>query len=436
MSKWFEQHLSDWKAQSYLLATSGGVDSVVLCYLFSKLGLNFEIAHCNFQLRNEESDGDADFVSKLAKELNVKIHINKFNTAAYAEEEKISIQEAARNLRYEWFEEIRGNSSLDYIVVGTHKSDEVETLLINQIRGAGIRGLHGILPVKGNVIRPLLSVTREQILEYAKENKLTWREDSSNASEKYMRNKIRHQVIPVLKEIRENVEFQFADNAQAIRDYQKLIENEILRLKPTLMTQENQSWKINKDVLSRLTPGYIYLYELLLDFGFSYSTCKDTISSLNNQPGGIFYGKKGTLINDREFLFLEPESEDSNPAISIDYQANQVYVPLHLKFETLDASNFQISLDNRIASLDFDKLQFPLTLRKWKNGDRFQPFGMNGMKKISDFLIDNKVPRHAKSSIFVLESGDQIVWVVGLRINDNFKIKTSTKKVFQVSLQS
>jgi len=433
-SKWLQKHIPDWKRKSYLVAISGGVDSVVLCQLFHKLGIKYQLAHCNFQLRGDESDGDEVFITHLANSINTQLHTIKFETDQYASYEKLSTQEAARKLRYNWFETLRTENNLDYIVVGTHKSDEVETLLINQIRGAGLRGLHGILPVKGQVVRPLLSSTREQILEYAQTIGLGWREDSSNSSEKYMRNKIRHQIIPVLKEIRENVETQFSTNAEAIRDYQQVLENEILRLKPTLMSQEKHYWKINKSVLSELKPAYLYLYELILEFGFSYDTCRDVIASLRNQPGALFYGKHATLTNDREYLIVDPTTEKTDTVTLIEESTKEINTPIKLSFELLNIADFTLSKNQNTATLDFDKLDFPLTLRKWKDGDRFQPFGMKGVKKVSDFLIDNKVPRNEKSSVYVLESKEEIVWVVGYRISDRFKVDTNAKRVYLLEL--
>ena len=434
--KWFNNNVQNWENTSYLLAISGGVDSVVLCYLFQNLGLKFELAHCNFNLRGKESEGDEEFVKNLASQLKVKFNVIPFETKELAKKEKLSTQEAARKLRYNWFENLRREKKSDFVVVGTHKSDETETMLINLIRGAGIRGLHGILPNNNGIIRPLLSVARKEIMDWANSNNLKWREDSSNESDNYMRNNIRHRIIPPLKEIRENIEEQFSESAQAIRDYQQVLENEIARLKPTIMTCEKEYWKIDKSALLALKPTYVYLYELLIDFGFSYSVCKDIEGSIQqkSQPGGVFYGTLATLVNDRNYLILKPNRLDNLSSVRIEETTSSIKQPLNLNMEVLDISSFHLGKSPKNATLDFSKLHFPLTLRPWKNGDRFQPFGMKGMKKVSNFLIDQKIPRNLKKEIYVLECKNVIVWVVGFRIDDRFKVDENTDKVYQLEL--
>ena len=434
--KWFNNNVQNWKNTSYLLAASGGVDSVVLCHLFQNLGLNFEVAHCNFNLRGKESEGDEEFVKNLASQLKVEFNVIHFETKELAKKEKLSTQEAARKLRYNWFENLRREKKLDLVAVGTHKSDETETMLINLIRGAGIRGLHGIIPNNNGVIRPLLSVARKEIMDWANSNNLKWREDSSNESDNYMRNNIRHHVIPPLKEIRENIEEQFSESAEAIRDYQQVLENEIARLKPTIMTREKEYWKIDKSALLALKPTYVYLYELLIDFGFSYWVCKDIVGSIQqkSQPGGVFHGTSATLVNDRNYLIVKPNRLENLGAVGINETTSSIKEPLNLNMEVLDISSFQLDKSPNNATIDFSKLHFPLTLRPWKNGDRFQPFGMQGMKKVSDFLIDQKIPRNLKKGIYVLECKNEIVWVVGFRIDDRFKVDENTDKVYQLEL--
>ncbi len=433
VENWLEEHIPQWKSAKFLIAVSGGVDSMVLLRLFHSLGLNFKIAHCNFQLRGKESDGDEKLVRDVAKKLSVEFLTTRFNTQQEANDKKLSIQETARELRYAWFEELRSEHQLDYVVIGTHKSDEVETVLINLIRGGGLRGIHGILPVRDVIIRPLLSVDREAILKYARKNQITWREDSSNASYNYMRNKIRHQIVPILKKIRPNAEQQITEGAQHIRDYEKIISNEIDRLRSRLLDNKTGLVRVKKKELSKLDPAYLYLYELICEFGFSFPVCKDVITSLNKQVGGLFNSATHTLVNDREYLIITPADQGQSGSAEIAPNTGSIEMPIGLRFNRAEAINYQLEKESNIAELDFDRLSFPLMVRPWREGDRFQPLGMAGFKKLSDFLVDEKVPRTLKNRVFILESAGEIVWIVGMRIDDRFKINQQTETIYRVS---
>lgn len=432
IKNWFNQNIPDWKSKKYLVGVSGGVDSMALIESLNKLNLQTEVAHCNFQLRGQESEGDHEFVKVCTQGMGLKLHEKRFNTSDVAKQNKLTIQETARNLRYDWFEQIRKKYNLDYVAVGTHMSDETETILINMIRGTGLKGTHGILPIKKHVIRPFLSFSQENIHEFAQAQNLNWREDSSNQSTKYLRNKLRLEVIPKLKEINPNIESKLSKNAAQIRESELLIESELNRIRPYLIHKTDHYFEINKHILSSLNPGHVYLNSILKPFGFTYHHCIDIINSIENQPGGITESPTHKLLNDRFFLILtEKKTSDFNP---ITINENDLGVDtLNLSLSKKTAKNFHPIADSKSASLDFKKLKFPLTIRPWEKGDSFQPLGMNSRsKKVSDLLIDLKVPKTLKEEVLVLVSDDKIAWVINYRIDERFKISSDTKFVYEL----
>ncbi|MGB0402482.1 MAG: tRNA lysidine(34) synthetase TilS [Salibacteraceae bacterium] len=431
LKNWFNKNIPEWKTKKYLVGVSGGMDSITLVTALNQLNLSVEIAHCNFQLRNQESEGDHEFVKNYAKKLELRFYEKRFNTSEYAVENKLTIQESARNLRYQWFENLRKENNLDYIVVGTHMSDETETLLINMIRGTGLKGTHGILSVKESLIRPFLLFNQEEIKEYAESQKLNWRDDSSNLSTKYLRNKLRHEVIPKLKEINPNIESKLSKNAAQVRESELLIQSELNRVLPFLMHKTGSYYEINKHILNSLNPSHLYLNEVLTPSGFSIQQSIDITKSLDNQPGGVFESETHNLLNDRFFLILtKKKTNDFEPVILNEDDRTIDAINLHIS--KIEAKNYHPQPDKKTASLDFNKLSFPLTIRSWKKGDSFHPIGMKGSKKISDLLIDLKIPKTLKSEVLVLESNGKIVWVIGHRINDRFKITPNTKLVYQL----
>lgn len=428
------------KTDNILLTVSGGIDSVVMCELFHKAGLKFGIAHCNFQLRGDESEGDENFVEELAEKYRVQFHSVSFDTSAFAKKNKLSIQVAARKLRYDWFEEIRTQFDYSFIATAHHQDDSIETFFINLIRGTGIAGLHGILPKQNNIIRPLLFTNKDQIELFAKKNKLEYREDSSNASDKYVRNKIRHKLIPILKELNPNIHKTIAEDIQRLSDTEKVYKKEIVDKRSKIIKEDKNGIQISIKELKKLNPIEPYLFEFLYPLGFNSATVDEIIESLNGQSGKQFFSATHRLIKDRDFLFLE--SRDKNQESRLKKKGNHFIKKnqtelsndtLRLNFKTISKStNYELRTTNSIANIDFDKLEFPLEVRKWKNGDIFYPLGMKGKKKLSDFFIDKKISISEKENIWLLTSKNEIVWVIGLRLDDRFKVTDKTKKIYFV----
>lgn len=425
-------------SEKILLAVSGGIDSVVMCELFQRAGLNFGIAHCNFLLRGKESEGDVKLVFHLAERFNVPLSLRVFNATTFAESKNISIQMSARELRYTWFEEIRKENKYTCIATAHHRDDSIETFFINLIRGTGIAGLHGILPKQGNIIRPLLFATKNQIMEFAEKEKIKFREDSSNASDKYMRNKIRHQVIPVLKELNPSFETTMNDTIQRLIKVEEIYDKEIEGKRNYILNREENYFYIRKDSLNGMQPLETYLFEFLKPFNFNSSTANEILLGLNGESGKQFFSSTHRLVIDREVLIIEDVSnlELQITDFKLQVKKNQKEIifdnlKLAIKFMNLKS---EIPKSKNTASLDFDKLVFPLEIRKWQQGDKFYPFGMKGKKKLSDFFIDNKVPLNQKENTWLLTSDGKIAWVIGMRIDNRFKITHATKKIYFAEL--
>lgn len=418
-----------------LLAVSGGVDSVVLAYLCYKAGFNFSIAHCNFGLRGEESEGDEKFVEQLADKFNVQFHTKHFDTQAFADTHNISVQMAARQLRYEWFEEIRKTNKYDRVVIAHHKDDEIETLFINIIRGTGISGLHGIPLQRDNIVRPLLFATRADIENYAKNNKLLFREDSSNSSDKYIRNKLRHKVIPVLKEINPNLEAAISRDIEHFQQVEKIYKEAIGRKLAKLIVKRKNGIEADVRKLLRLNPAPVYLYELLSPYGFNDTVCNDVLKAmLDDRTGRRFFSATHRLVKDRLRLIITSNAVSGEEEYLIRSGMKKLTEPLSLTVSKSKAVSYSIPRSTRVASLDFDKLKFPLTIRKWRKGDAFRPLGMKHKKKLSDFFIDNKFSLIDKEHTWLLTSGTDIVWVIGYRLDDRFKVTDKTKNVYVISV--
>ncbi|MFH1319962.1 MAG: tRNA lysidine(34) synthetase TilS [Bacteroidota bacterium] len=422
-------------ADRILLAVSGGVDSVVMCELFHRAEYDFGIAHCNFQLRGKESEEDEKFVNKLSEKYGKPFFVKRFDTKNSAKKNGISIQMAARELRYEWFEKVRKSEDYDYIAVAQHKDDETETLMINLIRGTGIAGFHGIYPKNNFIIRPLLFATRDEIEKFARKVKLPFREDSSNRELKYIRNKIRHQVIPILKEINPNLEETITQNIDKIREVEQIYKERIKEKRKEIVVEQDNKTLIPIKKLKSLESAKSYLYEFLRDYGYTSSVVDDIIASLDGIPGKQFFSATHRLVKDRNELIISKNKNAEDVDIEIKQGQTIINYPitLHIK-EIANDDNFEISKDKNIACLDQGKLQFPLKLRRWKKGDVLYPLGMDKRKKLSDFFIDNKIPITEKENIFVLESGGKIVWIAGHRIDDRFKITKETEMVYLMEL--
>ncbi len=419
--------------QEILLAVSGGVDSVAMVHLFHEAKFEFTIAHCNFQLRGKESDGDEIFVRELARELKTRIFIKSLETGDYSKEHGISIQMAARDLRRSWFDELIQQEGFDMIATAHHLNDSIETVLFNLTKGTGISGLKGILPKSGNYIRPLMFASRQMILDYALKHHLQWREDKTNSSIKYHRNLIRHKVIPELKKINPNLENTFSQSIERIAAAERLYKKSIDKVKSELLEKDGEGFYINKEKLRAISEPKLVLFELLEAFGFNYQNVKDILSSLDGQPGKSFYAHSYQIVLDREFLFIEKINDAVFQQIIINEDINSINLPkAQLTFEKTDSKIIKFEGDKNTAFLDFERLQYPLTIRKWVEGDWFLPLGMKHKKKLSDFMIDEKIPLNLKKQVLVLVSGDKLVWVIGHRIDDRFKITPETRIAIRV----
>jgi tRNA(Ile)-lysidine synthase len=425
-------------SQKVLLAVSGGMDSMVMCDLFLKAKIDFVIAHCNFGLRGEESNEDEMFVKKLSIKYKVPFMVTTFQTADFAETEKISTQMAARILRYEWFEKIRKEQNCNYIATAHHQNDVLETVLLNLTKGTGIAGLHGIRVKNGNIIRPLLFAEKETIFDYVVENQIIWREDSSNESNKYQRNLIRNEVVPLLKQINPNLENTMQHTVERIAAIEDIFEQEIEMLRKQITWADSQAVFVNYKAIQTLSQPVIKLSELLKTYHFTYQQSQDIFEAFDKESGKIFLSPTHTLVKDRTELVITQKSLQSfvSQVITIDNEeliVDNLKLIIGKSFERTE--DFVVPTARKIACLDADKVRFPLQLRKWKEGDWFCPLGMNKKKLISDFLIDQKVPLNLKKDVYLLTSNGSIVWVMGMRIDDRFKVTDKTEKVILLKIE-
>lgn len=424
------------KEDKVLLAVSGGMDSVVMSRLFSEAGYNFAIAHCNFGLRGEESDADEKFVRKLARKAKATCHVKHFDTEAFAEDHSLSIQMAARELRYNWFEELATAEGYRYIALAHHRGDLLETMLLNLSRGTGIAGLHGIMPKRGRFVRPLLFASKEDIFAYVTEKQLIWREDSSNASTKYSRNKIRHEAIPVLQELNPNLEQTFEQTAEKISAVERLFYRQADALYQKVVSLKGVDYSLQLQPILESSEPTLFLGELLRHWGFSYTQAREVLAvcqQAETVAGKIFDSPTHRLNLDRGQLIISPKNLQQYQSLEIEETDKQLsYAGLEFSLSRQPADGYKIKTDRQLAALDADKLKFPLKLRKWKAGDWFCPLGMSRKKKLSDFMIDEKIPLNLKERVLVLTSGDSVVWVVGHRIDERYKLTDKTTEVLEV----
>ncbi len=412
-----------------LVAISGGADSVFLFFALKELGYDMQLAHCNFNLRGKESDEDERFVSHLSKKYNLKCHLRSFDTKQYANDQNISTQMAARELRYKWFNEILEINNLDFLVTAHHKDDNVETFFINLIRGKGINSLCGIRFRNKNIIRPLLGIERIEIEQYLKENNIKHRNDTSNTDIRYVRNKIRKQLIPLIKEINPSIKQTIANEMLMLNGVNNIFQKEIDLIRARILTTKDGIYRLDKSKLTALESPQIILHEILRPFG--RFNVRQIIESLYKQSGKQFLSDDYNLIIDRKYIIISLLSK-SQDSVEISDIETQIETPLSIKFTT--SSNFSLINNQNIATLDFNKISFPLVLRKWKSGDKFQPLGMSNFKKLSDFFIDQKYSIIDKKNQWLLCSEDDIIWIVGNRIDDRYKIDAHTKKAYIAEL--
>jgi tRNA(Ile)-lysidine synthase len=426
------------KTDGLLLAVSGGVDSVVLCELCHQAGYHFVIAHCNFQLRGEESERDEAFVAQLAASYKVPYFVKHFDTTAIAKSLKKSIEETARDLRYEWFQQLllqSENKSISHVLTAHHADDNIETVLMNFFRGTGIKGLRGILPKQGNIVRPLLFAKRTELEIFATSNHLTYVTDSTNAINEYTRNFFRNSIIPQVSERYPEAKENVLKNIQRFTEVEILYQQAIALHKKKLLEHKGNEVHIPVLKLLKISPLPTVLYEIIKHFGFTALQTEDAVSLLQSETGKYIQSATHRIIKNRNWLIITPVKNDLSVNILIEEKDKKIAFELgEITLQLKPISLHQLQTDSTIAQLDATQIKFPLLLRKWKQGDYFYPLGMDKKKKLSRFFIDQKLSITQKENVWVIEMDKKIVWIVGMRIDNRFKITPTTKEILQVKL--
>jgi len=430
--KHINQNLSFLTESKILIAISGGIDSVVLTHICHKTKLDIALAHCNFNLRAAESDADEAFVLELASQLKVDVFTERFDTQIYANENKCSIQMAARELRYTWFSELAEQLNVDYILTAHHADDNLETFLINFTRGTGLEGLTGIPEINGMFVRPLLPFSSLDIEQFAKDHNIKWRDDSSNTSVKYLRNKLRHEVIPILKDINPSLLQSFQNTTENLNDTADIVEeslNAVLKRAILTIDEHHMAFKVSE--FKKVNNSKAYLYEAFKAYGFT--EWQDVVNLLDAETGKQVFSKTHRLIKNRDALLLSEIHSESSETISISEHEKQVETP----FGTLFFDEADAILGKRLDTIYVDKdlLNFPLTIRTYREGDIFYPLGMTGKKKVSKYFKDEKLSLLEKENTWLLCSGDTIVWVINRRADNRFKVSGNTKHILKVELK-
>lgn len=432
----FKSHLSNnlpfLFGKKLLLATSGGLDSMVMAHLFKSLNFEFALAHCNFQLRGKESNEDQIFVQNYAEANGISVFITQFDTQSFANNNKLSTQVAARELRYKWFYELLEKENFDYILTAHHFDDTIETFLIHLIRGSGLEGFTGIPVQNQSVIRPLLAFSREDISNYAVANAIQWREDSSNSSDKYLRNKVRHDLVPLLKDLNPSFLTSFQNTQKYLNQAIAMVNDAAIMFFKQVATEVNDEIYFNIEKLKTLTNYKSYLYQWLKEYGFT--AWDDIYELVDSQSGKQVFSPHFRLLKDRFNLILSPIVEkDVSEIYFIEKDQKEVNYPIKL---TISSQNFHSNTDNSFIFVDADKLKFPLLLKKYEEGAVFLPFGMGGKsKKVSKLFKDEKLSLLQKEKTWILYSNEAIVWVVGIRQDDRFKVDINTKNSLQIAIK-
>ena len=430
-AKHIQTHFPFLAKSKFYVAVSGGIDSMVLVYLFQNLDYSFGLLHCNFKLRGDESEGDMHFIHDYARFYNLELRIGFFETAEIAQQNKMSIQETARLLRYNWFYEQMEEMNADFVATAHHQDDNLETFLINLSRGTGLDGLTGIPAINDKIIRPLLPFSREEIEQYALDNHLKWRDDSSNESDKYVRNKIRHHLVPILKELNPSFLESFQKTQEHLKEVQSLANDaEYIMYQEVVTEKQDGTVHFNLNKLLQLPNYKGYLYQWLKQYGFT--AWNDIYDLVNAQTGKQVFSEEFVVLKNRNFLILYRKTSSNEASFLIHKEEHQVNIPLKLSF--CNVSDISVS-DSNCIFVDEDLIEFPLTLRKWIEGDAFYPFGMKGKKKLSKFFKDERMSLIDKSNCWILCSNEEIIWVIGHRADDRFKVNTNTTKILKITLQ-
>lgn len=423
-----ESHFPFLLGKKVLVACSGGLDSVVLTQLMHALNFEMAVAHCNFSLRGKESDGDEIFVIELAKKMAIPVFTETFDTAQFAAAHGLSVQMAARELRYTWFAQILNDFNFDYLLTAHHADDDLETFFINLSRGTGLKGLVGIPQINGNTVRPLLNFSRQEILQHAQKSQLKWREDSTNEKGDYLRNSLRLEVLPKFKKHTDSLLKNFKSTKRNLSQTQHLLEDYMAIVFKMVVTETPNSYKIDVQKIKSLPHTEALLYELLHGFGFT--EWNDVLGLLDAQTGKKLLSKTHQLLKNRNFLELSKLKQEA-PFEEFIVSREGLQFPINLKIES---AKYIGETEKNTIFTDAKTLKFPLKLRRWKEGDCFQPFGMTGKKKISKFFKDEKFSINEKSEVWLLLSQGEIVWVVGHRMDDRFKVGANTEQILKFSV--
>lgn len=433
--KYIHEEKLFYSSQRILLAVSGGADSMLMLHLFTNAGFSVAVAHCNFGLRGNESDGDEQFVADYCDRHNLAFYVKHFNTRDYALEKGISIEMAARDLRYWWFDGLLSKHGQDLLATAHHQDDVIETFLINLSRGSGIKGLSGIQPKSGKIIRPMLFTNRTEILEYCRRMKIDFRTDSSNIDTIYKRNLIRQQILPLLEQVNPAFRRNALKTIGNLHETGQLFQQRMSEIKALVFSDDDQGAMIHIDKLLTLNPLRTILFELIREFGFQAEQVDDIIDSLTKESGRKFFSEDYRLVKDREYLLISPFKLKSEQVFYLEEDCGKINHPVHLSFEKLErTADFRFSTHQNVADMDLDQLVFPLILRHWQEGEYFQPLGMTGMKKLSDFFVDEKYSIPDKENAWILASGNQVIWIVGKRLDHRFKITAKTKRILRIKL--
>lgn len=434
VGKYIESHSLFSIPSRLIIGVSGGVDSMVLLFVLKKMGCECIAAHCNFHLRGEESNRDEKLVRETMEEWEIPFVKTDFDTYGTASKKRISIEMAARELRYEWFEEVRKKYQAKAICIAHHQEDSIETMLLNLIRGTGIKGLTGIRPHNQFIVRPLLDISKESILSFAEDNNIPYVIDSTNLQDEFARNKIRLNLIPLLESINPSVKKSLLQTMDNLTEVEKIYEDSIQYWIKTVFNREKNRISISE--MNKTPSSEAVLFEILKPFGFSREVILEIHRAKNALSGKQFYSPTHRLIKDRnDFILSERKDFDENESHLINKEDKIIFFPVEMQIDLVEKKNdFVITKEPEIAYLDADLLQFPLTLRKWKIGDKFMPLGMNGYQKLSDFFNNNKFNQFEKENVWVLVSGNDIVWLVNYRIDNRFRVKSSTKKILKLKV--
>ncbi len=425
------------EGQQVLLAVSGGRDSVTLCELTARMGQPFAIAHCNFHLRPGDCDRDEAFVRQLADHYNVPIHVVEFDTSAYAQRQGLSIEEAARQQRYDYFEQLCEQEGYPCIATAHHRDDAIETFFINLLRGTGISGLQGIPLRRGKIVRPLLCFSRADIDGFVAENHLPYVDDHTNSETLFLRNRIRLQLIPLLRQWSPSFDDVMSGNLQHLHDAALIYKHQIDSFRQNLLLPEGDGWSIPIEPLRQLPAASSVLFELLHPYGFTTSVVDEVYNALDTQSGARFFSPQFQLVKDRDRLYLYPLGEESPSTYIIPVDSSAVQEPLPLTFCREAPPALPVKLSPNEALFDAERLSLPLHLRRWRQGDRFHPYGMKGSRLVSDLFTEAKLNRVAKGRQWLLcDAEDNILWVVGLRTSAKCIVTTETREVLHVILRN